>query len=176
MPFRYKLQNLMTLLEKKEKQIDAEVMEAKAKRDKEMDVLNEMETRRTAAQKGLANSMAAGAMDVAASNDYIQLLGMKADQQRNQLKAAETALEAVKKRQEEARRERTKLEKHKEMMFEQWKIEEKKREAKKTDDMASTIFMKKRKLLEEERLEELDRMEKYQKLMMLRAMQEKKDR
>jgi flagellar export protein FliJ len=176
MPFRYKLQTVLSLLEKKEKQIDAEVLEAARKRDIELDKLNEMEMRKNAAQKGLAGQMQAGATDVAASNDYIQLLNHRAQQQATALKASETALEEIKKKQAEARRERTKLEKHKELMLDQWKIEEKKREAKRTDDMAGTIFMKKRALLEEERLEELARMEKYEMLMKLRALQEMKDK
>ena len=176
MPFRYKLQTVLSLLEKKEKQIDAEVLEVARKRDIELDKLNEMEMRKNAAQKGLAGQMAAGATDVAASNDYIQLLNQRAQQQAAALKAVETELEGVKKKQAEARRERTKLEKHKEMMLDQWKVEEKKREAKRTDDMAGTIFMKKRALLEEERLEELARMEKYEMLQKLRALREKNER
>lgn len=176
MPFRYKLQNLLTLLEKKEQQIDAEVLEVTRKRDIELDKLNELEVRKNAAQKGLSNQMAAGTADVAASNDYIQLLNQKAQQQNQALKAVETALDEVKKRQSEARRERTKLEKHREMMLDVWKLEEKKREAKRTDDMAGTIFMKKRALLEEERLLELERMEKMEKLQLLRAMREKNER
>ena len=78
MPFRYKLQTVLGLLEKKEKQIDAEVLEVARKRDIELDKLNEMEMRKNAAQKGLAGQMAAGATDVAASNDYIQLLNQRA--------------------------------------------------------------------------------------------------
>lgn len=174
--FRYKLQNVLTLLEKKEKQIDAEVLEAVRKRDIELDKLNELETRKTAAQKGLSNQMASGASDVAASNDYIQLLNQKAQAQGQALKAAENALEEVKKRQADARRERTKLEKHKEMQFELWKLEEKKRDAKKIDDMAGTIFMKKRKLLEEENLEALDRLEKMEKLRLLQALRAKNEK
>jgi flagellar export protein FliJ len=176
MPFRYKLQNVLSLLEKKEKQIDAEVLEAARKRDLEMDKLNELETRKNAAQKGLSNQMASGATDVAASNDYIQLLALKAQTQNQALKAAEKALEDVKKRQAEARRERTKLDKHKEMQLEVWKLEEKKRDAKKIDEMAGTIFMKKRNLLEEERLEELDRAEKMNKLRLLQALREKNEK
>jgi flagellar export protein FliJ len=176
MPFRYKLQNVLSLLEKKEKQIDAEVLEASRKRDIELDKLNELEVRKTAAQKGLSGQMAAGATDVAASNDYIQLLNQKAEQQNRALKASEAALDEVKKRQADARRERSKLEKHKEMMLDLWKLEEKKRDAKRIDDMAGTIFMKKRALLEAERLDELERLEKLEKLRMLRALREKNER
>lgn len=176
MPFRYKLQNVLTLLEKKEKQIDAEVLETARKRDSELDRLNELETRKNAAQKGLSNQMASGAVDVAASNDYIQLLAQKAQTQNQALKAAERALEEVKKRQADARRERTKLDKHKEMELVLWKLEEKKRDAKKIDEMAGTIFMKKRNLLEEERLEDLDRTEKMQKLRLLQALREKNEK
>jgi flagellar export protein FliJ len=176
MPFRYKLQNVLSLLEKKEKQIDAEVLEASRKRDIELDKLNELEVRKTAAQKGLSGQMAAGATDVAASNDYIQMLNQKAEQQNKALKASEAALDEVKKRQADARRERSKLEKHKEMMLDLWKLEEKKRDAKRIDDMAGTIFMKKRALLEAERLDELERLEKLEKLRMLRALREKNER
>jgi flagellar export protein FliJ len=176
MPFHYNLQNVLSLLEKKEKQIDAEVLEAARRRDIEMDRLNELEMRRTAAQKGLTSQMAEGTSDVAANNDYIQLLGQKAAQQNHALKTAEGALDDVKKRQADARRERSKLEKHKDMILQQWIIEEKKRDAKRIDSMAGTIYMKKRALAEDERLEDLDRMEKLHKLKLLQALREKNDR
>lgn len=176
MPFRYQLQKVQDLKEKEKKAIDAEVMEKSARRNAEQAKLDELEMRRAAAQKGLAAQMAQGATDVAASNDYIQLLGVRAEGQRKVLKDAEAVLAEAVGRQTEVQKFLKKLEKHREMKFTEWQAKEKKREAQRIDEMAGTIFMKKRAALEEATLEELDRMEKLEKLKLLRAMREKRER
>lgn len=177
MPFRYQLQKVLDLMERREKSIDAEVMEASAIRNREQDKLNEIDLRKAAAQKGLQTQMASGATgDVAASNDYIQLLNIRLEQQARQLKAADEKLDDAKKRQFEARKERQKIEKHKEMKLEDWKAQEKKKDAQRIDEMAGTIFMKKRYLAEEANQEELDRLEKLQKLKLLRELREKREK
>jgi flagellar export protein FliJ len=177
MPFRYQLQKVLDLMERREKSLDAEVMEASAIRNRELDKFNEMDTRKAAAQKGLQAQMASGATgDVAASNDYIQLLNLRLEQQNKMLKAADAQLEDAKKRQFEARKERQKIEKHKEMKLAEYKIVEKKKDAQKIDEMAGTIFMKKRYAAEEANLEELDRLEKLQKLRLLQEMREKREK
>lgn len=174
MPFKFQLQKLMDIMEMQEKRIDARVLECTARRNAEQDALDEMSTRRHAAQKGLSASMAAGATgDVAASNDYIQLLGLKVDAQAKQVQMAQQTLDAVLLEQQKARREREKFEKLKQKKFEEWLLQEKKREAQRTDEMAGTIFMKQRAIAEEERLIELERLEKLQKLQLLRQLREK---
>lgn len=176
MPFRYQLQKVLNLMENREKAIDAELLGATALRNVELAKLNEIETRKTAAQKGLNAQMASGATpDVAASNDYIQLLDLRRESQSKALAAANKVVDDVTKRQTEARKERQKLEKHKTMKLEEWKIEDKKREAKRTDEMAGTIFMKNRAKAEENAIEELDRLDKMEKLKLLRQMREKRE-
>lgn len=177
MPFRYQLQKVQDLKDKEKKAIDAEVMEKSARRNQEQDKLDELEIRRAAAQKGLASQMAAGATgDVAASNDYIQLLGMRIEAQRKVLAQAEAVLAEATGRQTEVQKFLKKLEKHRDMKFADWQAVQKKKEAQRIDEMAGTIFMKKRLAAEETALEELDRMEKLEKLRLLKAMREKRER
>lgn len=175
MPFRYQLQKALDLREREEKRVDAEVLDAQRRVANEQGVLDEIELRKAAAQKGLSAQMTAGATsDVAASNDYIQSLNMRIELQMRALRAAQEALNVVKAKQTEVRTARQKLEKHKDLKRAEWLIEDKKREAKRMDEMAGTIFMKKRLANEEATLEELDRLEKLAKLQLLRAMREKR--
>lgn len=177
MPFRYQLQKVQDLKEKEKKSIDAEVMQKTAVRNAERDKLDELEIRKTAAQKGLNSQMAAGATaDVAASNDYIQLLGLRIEAQRKVLQAAESTLAEATGRQVEVQRFLKKLEKHREMKYLVWEAQQKKKEAQRIDEMAGTIFMKKRFAAEEANAEELDRLEKLEKLRLLRAMREKREK
>lgn len=175
-PFRYKLQKILDLMEKREKQVDAEVLAAKAKRDAELDALQAITVRRTAAQKGLQAQMAQGATpDVAASNDYIQALGMRAEAQNRRVKEAEQVLDAATKKQMAVRRDRQRIEKHKEMKHVIYQAEEKSREAKRIDEMAGTMFMKKRQREDEALTEEQERLEKLEKLKLLKALREKRE-
>lgn len=177
MPFRYQLQKVLDLIERKEKEVDAKVMAAAAKRDIEQGKLDEIDVRRNAAQKGLSAQMAAGATpDVAASNDYIQMLGQKLDAQKRALATAEQELKAVQEVQTQVRRERSKLEKHKEMKLVEYQAVMKKKEAQRIDEMAGTIFMKRRNALEEENAELADRLEKLEKLKLLREMRAKREK
>lgn len=177
MPFRYQMQKVLDLMNNREKAIDAEVMAATARRDEEQAKLGEIEMRKTAAQKGLSAQMSAGATaDVAASNDYIQAMNLRAEAQMKHVKAAQAVVDAAKEKQTAARRERKKIEQHKEMKFKIWQAEEKKREAKRMDEMAGTIFMKKRALAEEANREELERLEKLEQLRMLRELREKREK
>jgi flagellar export protein FliJ len=177
MPFRYQLQKVLDLIERKEKEVDAKVMAAAARRDGEQAKLDEIDMRKNAASKGLSAQMAAGATpDVAASNDYIQMLGQRKEQQQRALVQAEKDLEAVKEIQTQVRRERSKLEKHREMKLTEYQAVVKKKEAQRIDEMAGTIFMKRRNALEEENAELADRMEKLQKLKLLQAMREKREK
>lgn len=177
MPFRYQMQKVLDLMVNREKAIDAEVMAATAVRDGEKAKLDEIELRKVAAQKGLNAQMASGATaDVASSNDYIQVLGQRAEAQARLLRAADGKLAEVKERQKIAKQERNKIEKHRDLKLEQWKAEEKKKEAKRMDEMAGTIFMKKRAATEENNLEELARLEKLQKLQALKDLREKRER
>src|SRR5207302_1203011 len=110
MAFNYQLQKVLTLMEDEEKRIDGLVMEASSRRDAELAIQAEIETRKAAAQKGLGAQMAAGATpDVAASNDYIQVLNLKLEAQMKQVKAAEGRLGELKARQVEARTKRQKI-------------------------------------------------------------------
>lgn len=176
MAFKYQMQKVLYLMENREKAIDAEVLAASHARNIEQDKLNEIELRKTAAQKGLNAQMASGATsDVASSNDYIQLLNLRVEAQMKVLKAAEQVVEAAKEKQMVARRERQKIEKHKEMKFKEWLIEDKKKEAKRIDEMAGNIFMKKRAMNAEMAIEDMERMEKMQKLELLKLMREKRE-
>lgn len=175
MPFRFQLQKLMDIMEMQEKRIDAKVLEAQARHRAEQDALDELTIRRQAAQKGLSTQMSAGATaDVASSNDYIQLLGLKADAQAKRVQAAQGVLDAAQAEQRKARQEREKFEKLKDKKRLEYLAEEKRKDARRTDEMAGTIFMKQRALLEADRLDELERLEKLEKLKLLRAMREKK--
>lgn len=177
MPFKYQLQKVLDLIERKEKEVDAKVMAAAARRDIEQAKLAELELRKNAAQKGLGAQMAAGATpDVAASNDYIQMLGQKQEQQKQALGKALKELEAIQEIQTQVRRERTKLEKHKEMKLVEYQAVVKKKEAQRIDEMAGTIFMKRRYREEEENAELADRLEKMEKLKLLREMREKREK
>ncbi len=177
MAFNYNLQKVLTLIEKKEKEVDAKVMAAAARRDIEQAKLDEMDMRRNAAHKGLSAQMAAGATpDVAASNDYITMLGQRQEQQRRHLKAATQELEQIQEIQTNVRKERSKLEKHKEMKFVEYQAVVKKKEAQRIDEMAGTIFMKRRNLAEEENAELADRLDKMQKLKLLQQMREKREK
>lgn len=173
MPFKYQLQKALDLREREEKRVDAEVLDAQRKLKAEQDRLAEIDMRKAAAQKGLNAQMAAGATgDVAASNDYIQSLSLRIEQQQKLVSAANAVLNEVKSRQAEVRQARQKLEKHREMKLVEWQAEQKKKDAKRIDEMAGTIFMKKRMLAEEAGIEELERFEKLAKLQALRALRE----
>ena len=177
MAFRYQLQKVLDLIERKEKEVDAKVMAAAAKRDLEQAKLDELDVRKNAAQKGLGAQMAAGATpDVAASNDYIQMLGQKQEQQKRSLAMARQELEAIQEIQTQVRRERSKLEKHKEMKLVEHQAVVKKKEAQRIDEMAGTIFMKRRNALEAENIELAERLEKMEKLKLLREMREKREK
>lgn len=177
MPFNYNLQKILDLIEKKQKEIDAKVMASAAKRAIEQGKLDEMELRRSAAQKGLGAQMAAGATpDVAASNDYITMLGQRQEQQKRHVVTAENELKAIQEVQTTVREERSKLEKHREMKLVDYQAVVKKKEAQRIDEMAGTIFMKRRNALEEENNELADRMDKMQKLKLLKEMREKREK
>ena len=168
---------MLELIERKEKEVDAKAMAADAKRAAEQAKLDEIDMRRNAAQKGLSAQMNAGATpDVAASNDYIQLLGQRLDAQKSVVAAAEKELEAIREVLKQVRKEKGKLEKHREMKLDDYKAQEKKKEARRIDEMAGTIFMKRRNAIEEENLELADRMDKLEKLKLLRAMREKREK
>lgn len=175
MPFRYQLQKVLDLMETREKTIDAEVLALTAAKDAEAARLAEAGARHEAAQKGLAAQMTEGAVaDVASRNDYLQFLQLKIDQQARVVAEAEKKLSAAVERQVKARQERQKIEKHKAMKLDAWILDEKKREAKRIDEMAGTIFMKRRNALEESATEESERLERLAKLRMLQALKEKR--
>ena len=175
MPFRYQLQKVLDLMERREKAIDAQVLEASARLNAEQGALDEIELRKTAAQKGLGAQMASGATDVAASNDYIQVLGQRADAQKKNVRLAEKRLDEVQAVQTKARQERQKIEKHKAMKHGEWLEKDKKREAQRIDEMAGTIFMKQRNAKEAEQNEQLERLQKLQQLKALKALREKRE-
>lgn len=173
MPFRYRMQKVLQLMELQEKQCDAEVMARTKDRDAEQDVLNELGLRKAASQKGLQAQMTAGATpDVAASNDYIQHLNLKIAAQEKRVAEANAKLKSATDLQHEARRNRKKIEAHRDKAKEVWAVEEKKAEAKRMDEMAGTIFMKKRGLAAEAELEAAERLAKLEALRALRARRE----
>lgn len=173
MPFRYQMQKVLQLMELQEKQCDAEVLARTRERNAEQDLLNELQQRKAASQKGLQAQMSAGATpDVAASNDYIQHLNLKMAAQEKRLALAQGKLDAATELQHEARRNRKKMEAHRDKAKEAWALDEKKAEAKRTDEMAGTIFMKKRGLAAEEELEAAERLAKLEALRKLRALRE----
>lgn len=177
MPFRYSLQRVLDLIERKEREVDAKVMAAAATRDHELAKLADVEFRRTAAQKGLNNQMAAGATpDVAAANDYIQFLGQRINQQQRLLAEAEASLKELQTLQSNVRKERKKLEKHKDMKRDEWQAEERRREARRIDEMAGGIFMKRRFALDEEQRELAERLEKLELLRQMRDQRERESR
>lgn len=175
--FRYSLQRVLDLIERKEKEVDAKVLAASARRDEALGALSQAEFRRDSAQKGLNAQMSAGATgDVAASNDYIQFLGQKIARQQLAVGEAEAALKEAQTLQQAVRKERMKLEKHREMKRAEWLEGERRKEARRVDEMAGTIFMKKRVAQEEEQRELLERLEKLEKLRQMRALRERRDR
>jgi flagellar export protein FliJ len=175
--FRYSLQRVLDLVERKEKEVDAKVMAASARREHAQAALSQVEFRRDSAQKGLSAQMSSGATgDVAASNDYIQFLGQKIAQQQRAVQEADAALKEVQTLQQAVRKERMKLEKHREMKRAEWLDEERRKEARRVDEMAGTIFMKKRVAQEEEQRELLERLEKLEKLRQLQALRERRER
>ncbi|MEB3221519.1 MAG: flagellar export protein FliJ [Candidatus Sericytochromatia bacterium] len=177
MPFRYNLQRVLDLVERKEREVDAKVMAAAAARDHELAKLADIEFRRASAQKGLATQMQAGpASDVAAANDYIQFLGQRMSQQQRALNEAEAGLKQIQELQQAVRKERRKLEKHREMKRDEWMAEERRREARRIDEMAGGIFMKRRFALDEEQAELAERLEKLEKLRQLRELREREGR
>lgn len=177
MAFRYSLQRVLDLIERKEKEVDAKVLAASATRDQAMASLSQAEFRRDSAQKGLSAQMSTGATgDVAASNDYIQFLGLKIAQQQRAVQEADVALKEAQALQQSVRKERMKLEKHREMKRAEWAEDERRKEARRVDEMAGTIFMKKRLAQDEEQREVLERLEKLEKLRQLRALRERRDR
>ncbi|MEB3197131.1 MAG: flagellar export protein FliJ [Candidatus Sericytochromatia bacterium] len=177
MAFQYSLQRVLELIERKEQEVDAKVMAAAARRDQEVAKLAEIEFRRVSAQKGLNAQMAQGATsDVAAHHDYIQFLGQKMGAQQRSLQEAEQSLKAIQSVQEAVRRERKKLEKHREMKRAEWQEQERRKEARRIDEMAGTIFMKRRLVLEEENRELAERLEKMEKLRLLKLLRERRER
>jgi flagellar export protein FliJ len=177
MPFRYSLQRVLDLVERKEREVDAKVMAAVAARDQELARLADIEFRRAAAQKGLSSQMQAGpTSDVAAANDYIQFLGQRLVQQQRMLTSAEDSLKQIQELQQAVRRERRKLEKHREMKRDEWSDEERRREARRIDEMAGGIFMKRRFALDEEQAELAERLEKLEKLRQLRELRDRRDK
>lgn len=177
MPFKYQLQKVLDMMEKRKKALDAEVMLKRAALNAEQDKLGEMSTRKNAAQKGLSASMAAGATaDVAASNDYIQLLNLKIEAQTKAVKAAEAALKDAEGRRTELQKEMKKFEQHKEIKLLEWQAVQKKKEAQRTDEMAGTIFRKKRLAADEANAEEEERLERIRRLQALRALQAQREK
>jgi flagellar export protein FliJ len=175
-PFRYQLQKVLDLMETREKSLEADVLAAQQRFNIEQDKLDEINTRKTAAQKGLSGQMASGATtDVKANNDYIQMLDLRLEAQYKSLSSFQKELDAAIDKQMAARRERQKIEKHKEMKFDIFKLEQKKKDAQRIDEMAGTIFMKKRAQNEESAREDGERLEKMEKLRLLRELREKRE-
>jgi flagellar export protein FliJ len=169
MPFKYALQKVLSLMEQKEKSLDADVLAKTTVRDELLAELKEIEARQTAAEKGLKSQMESGATtDVAAANDYIQMVRFKYQAQDKKVKSAQYDLDLATAARDKQRQEKAKIEKHREMKLADYKILEKKKEAQRTDEMAGTIFMKKRLLEEEARIEEAERLERLAKLALAR--------
>lgn len=153
--FRYRLQKVLDLRQRKEDQLKLDLAAATRLRDSEVVKLNQMVDRRQKAQKALEGHLAEGAIaEVQMTNDFIQAVTAKVDAQNRSVARASATVEETRKKLLEASKERQIMEKHKEKQKEVWMIEQKKLEAKVADEQAGNIFNLARRKREEDLQEE----------------------
>lgn len=177
--FRYRLQKVLDLRVRKEDQLKLDLSAATRVRDGEVVKLNQIVERRQKAQKALETHLAAGAIsEVQMTNDFIQATTAKVDAQNRSVARANVNVEEIRKKLLEASKERQIMDKHKEMNFEIWKIEQKKLEAKIADEQAGNIYnlAQRRKAddLAEEIRYEAGREEAKRKRLLLEAKRKKR--
>lgn len=156
--FRYRMQKVLDFRLRKEEDAKQALSGAKHQCDVEQDALDQLNARLASAQKQMNQQLQGGRSgDVQMSNDYAKSLEDKIKAQQAKLKKAETAREDAQKNYIQASKDRTILEKHREKEFKKWQDEEKRLEGINLDEMASTGFLKKRRIEQEDReLEGLD--------------------
>ena len=150
--FLYKLQKVLDFRAKKEEKAKQGLSDANHQRDVQQDLLDQLTARHSSAQRQMGDQLSAGrANDVQASNDYVSSLDGKVKDQKDKLTKAQAAVDEAKKRYIETSKERSIMEKHRDKEKLKWRNEEKRIEAINLDEMANTIFLKKRRLDAEEK-------------------------
>jgi flagellar FliJ protein len=149
--FRYNLQKVLDFRAKREEKAKQGLSDANHERDVQQDLLDQLTARHASAQRQMGDQLTAGrANDVQASNDYVSSLDGKVKDQKDKLAKAQATVDEAKKRYIETSKERSIMEKHRDKEKLKWFNEEKRIEAINLDEMANTIFLKKRRIEAEE--------------------------
>ncbi|HEY9765393.1 MAG TPA: flagellar export protein FliJ [Chroococcales cyanobacterium] len=149
--FLYKLQKVLDFRAKREEKAKQGLSDANHERDVQQDLLDQLTARHASAQRQMGDQLTAGrANDVQASNDYVSSLDGKVKDQKDKLAKAQATVDEAKKRYIETSKERSIMEKHRDKEKLKWFNEEKRIEAINLDEMANTIFLKKRRIEAEE--------------------------
>ena len=173
--FLYRLQKVLDLRIRKADQLKLELASATRLRDAEVVKLNQLVERRQKAQKALETQLAEGAVaEVQMTNDFIQAVNAKVEAQNKAVARANKNVEELRKKLLEASKERQIMDKHKEKKREEWLLEQKRIEAKNTDEMAGNIYHAGRRKLNGSLEEEARYADVQQKLQLLKMLREKR--
>ncbi len=140
--FRFSLQNLLDIKEKIEEQEKNNYSQANLRLQEAVERLEFLKKRRSDAQGRLREEMSE-ALDVMAIRDQenaIEILKMYVENQQQVVLQREQELEEARLRLHEAMKERKTFEKLREKAFEEFMIEENRREQKEIDELVSYRF------------------------------------
>ncbi len=150
--FRYRLGKVLDVRVLKEDRTKRELAAAERERDHERDLLDELQTRLSASQKAVGNSLASGqTANVQMGNEYSAALEKRIAEQEKRVKAAEDRIVELEKTVKLATRDVKILEKHKEKSRERWQLDENRKEAIWLNELAVQGYLKReRRRLEDE--------------------------
>ena len=176
--FKYKLQKIQDMREKKESELKAALANSVRTRDLEVAALNTLVEKRTKAQKSLESCLSRGDVaEVQSTNLYLQNVGAKVDNQNRVVTKINTSVEETRKKLTQASKDRKIIEKHREKKHTEWKYEFQKAETKLFDEIASQIINRNnRKKLDDLEEEERYKEKKEKKKLMLALMAKNKKR
>lgn len=150
--FQYRLQKVLTMRVKREDNLKLELSEVQRIAIDEKAALDDLKQREQNAQRGMNQQLEAGrTADVQMSNDYLGSLKDKITAQEKKHQAASTQVKAVEEAYQKAQRDAEVVKKHKEKLHERWRVEDKRLEGIRSDEMvANMVQAKERKRLASE--------------------------
>lgn len=176
--FKYKMQKIQDMRERKESELKAALANSVRTRDLEVAALNTLVEKRAKAQKSLEACLSRGDVaEVQSTNLYLQNVGSKVDSQNRVVSKINTSVEETRKKLTQASKDRKIIEKHREKKHQEWKYEFQKHETKLFDEIAAQIVSRNsRKKLDdlEEENRYIEKREKKKLMLALMAKNKKK--
>lgn len=137
--FKYRMENILSINEKLEKQAQIRFNRAKETVRHENEVLQNLKTRKTSYENELKTLLSNNLdlMEIGNSKSYIQSMHHKVEWQEDNVKKSKTVMEKEREILTAYNIERKKHEKLKEKAWEEYKIEENKTEMKEIDELVT---------------------------------------